>query len=86
MVSVDHNSLQRARMKAQMNAHAHTQAPRAILWTLSLCVSYHPFRPVQRRYMDVLNTMTLTSPCECVCVCVCGSDGGGCWSLLTDHL
>lgn len=52
MVSAGHNSLQHARMKAQMNAHTATQSNTFDSLFVSLCVSYHQFRPVQRRYMD----------------------------------
>lgn len=64
MVSAGHNSLQRTRTQAQMNAHtrAHTDAQSNTFDSLSvsLCLSYPPFGPVQRRYMEVWNTVTLT--------------------------
>lgn len=46
-----------------------------------LCVSCHPFRPVQRRYIDVWNRVTLTS---LMCMSV-SRVGGGWWSTLTEH-
>lgn len=54
MVSAGHNSPQCT--QAQMNAPSHTRThtgAKSNTLTLSLCESYLPFRPEQRRYMDV---------------------------------